>query len=623
MLLWAFAALTCAAQGSATYDKALADFGLYRDRMAGLRAGTPQYEECRTALRAIFPQLCDGAYHYAGLGRQDKVLDFACAYVDISLLPAFAGSDLQSAPSFPILANLAATNIYNRGDYMRAMDYFKAYLNTTDTENRELAFEGLARCYYELRDYDRAAYIASQGTLHYPSNWNMLIIGIESYGKGGNDAGMAPMLERALALNPGHKGLLEYKGKLQERQKDFAGAAATFGRLYGINGSSLDYACHYAFNLYNAATVDMQASKAPGISRAAAAGLERSARDGFGKAAPVLRDVLDNTPYAANVARALAMCYSMTNDAARLREANTTLTALRVSEIRGNEIPTVDLSYRPTVELSPVAPQVADATPLSDVDINIPVTTLRNDKTYVVIIGNENYKHHAKVNYAQNDGRSFAEYCRKVLGVPDDNIRQYYDATLAELREPMKYLSERTAMSPGELKVIFYYAGHGIPDVASGSSYLLPSDATGTDFESCYSLEKLCDQFDAMPAQSVTVFLDACFSGATRSSGMLFAERFVEYEVEDLVAKGNTVVFSATTGKQTAMGYDEQNHGFFTYYLLKTLQESRGNITLGSLADRLRRDVDAKAYDKKNKHQTPTVSPSPALGDVWRTRTLL
>ncbi|MDE5840948.1 MAG: hypothetical protein K2H49_08510, partial [Muribaculaceae bacterium] len=64
---------------------------------------------------------------------------------------------------------------------------------------------------------------------------------------------------------------------------------------------------------------------------------------------------------------------------------------------------------------------------------------------------------------------------------------------------------------------------------------------------------------------------------------MLFAERFVEFEVDDFVAKGNTVVFSATEGNQTAMGYDEQQHGFFTYYLLKSLQESKGNITLQGL----------------------------------------
>lgn len=241
----------------------------------------------------------------------------------------------------------------------------------------------------------------------------------------------------------------------------------------------------------------------------------------------------------------------------------------------------------------------------------------------MVIIGNENYKYFSDVAYAKRDGATFAEYCQKVLGIPKDNIRERYDATLSEIREPLRYLEEKTRMNPDKLDIIFYYAGHGVPDVSRGTAHLLPTDASGTDFESCFELEQLYARLDDMPTKSVTVFLDACFSGATRGNEMLFAERFVEYEVEDVVAKGNTVVFSATAGNQTAMVYDDQQHGFFTYYLLKHLQQSKGAISLGELGDALLRDVDNKAYDKKNKHQTPTVNASPTLGDSWRSRTLL
>lgn len=610
--------------GASAYMAALEAFRAYSEASGDIAHGDPLMEECRRGLREIFPLLSDGAYYHAALNDQSRVLEYACAYVDLSLLPAMAPDNLQSAPGYPILANLAATNIFNRGDYASATRYFQAYLNTTDTESREMAFEGLARCCYEQRDYDRAAYIATQGLRYYPVNWNMHIIGIESCGHTGADDKMEPMLESALRISPGHKGLLEYQGKMFERMKRFESAAATFDKLYAANPTSLDYACHLGFNLYNAGTVALQASMAPGLTPDRKRSHEISAKNNFSKAAPVLRDVMANSPYAVNVARALALCYSATNDAARLSEANSTLGALRSPAVGRNDIPTLDLSFRPTVDLPSARPEQSVATtgPHSDVDINIPVTGLRNEDTYVVIIGNENYKHHSKVNYAHNDGKVFAEYCTKVLGVPKDNIRQCYDATLSEIREPLRYLSEKTAMNPDRLNIIFYYAGHGLPDVSAGTAYLLPTDATGTDFESCLGLDNLYERFDNMPARNVTVFLDACFSGATRSSGMLFAERFVEYEVEDLVAKGNTVVFSATSGKQTAMGYDDMQHGFFTYYLLKTLQETRGDITLASLADRLRRDVDNKAFDKKNKHQTPTVKASPALGDRWRLRTL-
>lgn len=605
------------------YQSALDACEAYMKAIKETPSDSPEYAECKKVLRDLFPIMSDAAYFFASANAQDKVLRYACAHIDISLLSAFAADGLHEYPAYPTLANLAATNLFNRGDYEKAIDYYKAYLNTTDLSSRELAFEGLARCFYEKHDYDSAAYIASQGSNYYPTNWNMLLIGIESYGHGGNDEKMAVLLDRALVIRPDHKGLLEYQGKLFERQKKFEAAARTFERLYSVNDMSLDYTLHLGFNLYNAATEALRTSKSPETPKNEASELDRKAQMYFSKAVPLLQTVHENTPYAANVARALAMCYAMTNDNARLEKANESLAALSVGTVSKYEIPTIDLSYKPTVNVNTAQNNQQDAKPTSDVDINIPETGCVNDKTYVVVFGNEKYKHHSDVPYAYNDSRVFAEYCHKVLGVPEDNIRKYTDATYSEINEQIKYLQNRCNVSPGELNIIFYYAGHGIPKVDERTAYLLPTDASGTDFGSCICLNSLYDTFDNMNAKNVTVFLDACFSGATRNSEMLFAERFVEMEVDDFVAKGNTVVFSATEGNQTAMGYDDQQHGFFTYYLLKSLQESKGNITLKDLADSIHKNVKAKSLDKKNKAQTPKVTPSPALGNSWESRTLL
>lgn len=608
---------------SQAYQSALEACEAYMQGIKVVSSDSPEYAECKKVLRDLFPVMSDAAYFFANANAQDKVLRYACAHIDISLLPAFAADALQGYPTYPTLANLAATNLFNRGDYDKAIDYYKAYLSTTDISSRELAFEGLARCFYEKQDYDSAAYIASQGTNFYPANWNMLLIGIESYGHGGNDEKMSILLDRALAIRPEHKGLLEYQGKLFERQKKFEQAAYTFERLYSLNNMSLDYALHLGFNLYNAATEALRLSKSPEVQESEASNLEHKADMFFSKAAPLLQNVHENTPYAANVARALALCYARTNDNTRLEKANQSLAALSVGPVSKYEIPTLDLSYKPTVNVNTAQNNEKDIKPSSDVDINIPVTGFVNDKTYVVVIGNEKYKYKQAVPYAYNDSRVFAEYCHKVLGVPKDNIRSCEDATFSEIKEQINYLQNRCEISPEELNIIFYYAGHGIPNLEERTAYLLPYDASGTDFGSCICLNSLYDTFDNMKAKNVTVFLDACFSGATRNSEMLFTERFVEIEVEDFVAKGNTVVFSASEGNQTAMGYDEQQHGFFTYYLLKSLQESKGNITLKELADNIHKNVSAKSLDKKNKKQTPKVNPSPALGDSWKSRTLL
>lgn len=584
----------------------------YVDVFRSAESGSSEWRAAKTALKDIFPDLRKGAYFYAAANDQSMVLRFAADYIDLSLLPGMGDERLQETPGYPVLAHLAATNIFNRKDYQNAILYFQSYLSSGDTTNREAAFEGLARSYYELRNYDNAIYIATQGATAYPHNWNMHIIGIEACGRAGNDVRMEPLIEGALRIQPGHKNLMEYKGKMLERMKRYEEASAVFKTLYDANDTSLDYACHYAFDSYNAA-----------VARYLADRNDPQAISLFSSAVPLLDMILGNSPYAVNVAHALAVCYSLTGEKEKLSDANSTLTALRAPQVAEGATPAQETEYMPTANYTPVAEASAVVDEkLSDVDINIPIASSTRPKTYVVVIGNENYKYFSDVDYAKRDGSTFAEYCRKTLGIPADNIRERYDASLSEIREPLRYLSEKTKMNPGELDLIIYYAGHGVPDVSRGTAHLLPTDASGTDFESCLELDKLYSMLDEMPAKSVTVFLDACFSGATRGNEMLFKERFVEYEVEDVVAKGNTVIFSATTGKQTAMAYDDQRHGFFTYYLLKHLQDSKGDITLGELGSRLESDVKNKSFDIKNKAQTPTVKASPALGDSWKTRRL-
>lgn len=607
--------------GVQAYNSALRAVNSFIKAIHSATPESPEYAECRYSIRELFPIMSDGAYFFAGLDNPDKVLQFACAHIDISLLPAFRAENLKSYATYPVLSYLAATNLFNRGDYDRAIRYYQAYLETSDLQNRELSFEGLSRCFYEQKDYGRAAYIASQGVGYYPDNWNMLLIGIESFGNTGQDNKMEPLINKALSLSPGHKGLMEYQGKLYERQKKFDSAAQTFEKLLASNGNSLDYTLHLAFNLYNAGIAAIQSDKAIGGDRNTTS--NPYAKSCFSKAAPLLQRVLDTTPYAANVARALAMCYAMTNNATQLEKANQNLAAMKLNKVSKYEVPTLDMSYKPTVDLTPINQQnLAETTPMSDVDIEIPITELKKPDTYVVIFGNEKYKHKTAVPYANHDAKIFAEYCKKTLGVPSDNIRECYDATYSEILAQLRYLSERAKMSPNKLNFIFYYAGHGIPNFRTNTGYLLPVDSDGSDFDACISLMDLYTQFDEMPVNQVTVFLDACFSGATRTNEMLFTERFVEMEIEDFVTKGNTIIFSATDGKQTAMGYDDQHHGFFTYYLLKSLQESKGSINFKELSDYLLRNVESKTYDKMNKKQTPKVTASEALGNSWHTRTL-
>ena len=79
----------------------------------------------------------------------------------------------------------------------------------------------------------------------------------------------------------------------------------------------------------------------------------------------------------------------------------------------------------------------------------------------------------------------------------------------------------------GNADVVFYYAGHGMPDESTKDAFLLPVDGDATVSESCISLARLYSDLADMGARSVMVFMDACFSGGNRAGGTLTAARGV------------------------------------------------------------------------------------------------
>lgn len=254
----------------------------------------------------------------------------------------------------------------------------------------------------------------------------------------------------------------------------------------------------------------------------------------------------------------------------------------------------------------------------SQVDLTIPETNASNANTFVVIIANENYKSVASVPFALNDGRILAKYCQRTLGIPAANIKVHENATYNDMRLAIAWLKNVCDKYEGEASVIFYYAGHGIPDASDKSAYLLPVDGDGRYVATGYKLDELYDKLGAMPTKSVTVLLDACFSGANRDGKMLASERGVALKSRPGQPKGNMVVFSAAQGDETALPNEAEGHGMFTYYVLKKLQDTKGDVTLRDLSSYVIREV-GRTSAVINKPQTPSITPASAVADTWQT----
>lgn len=257
----------------------------------------------------------------------------------------------------------------------------------------------------------------------------------------------------------------------------------------------------------------------------------------------------------------------------------------------------------------------------SDVAINIPVNPQTNDKTFVLIFANENYRRETNVPFAINDGSTFKEYCEKTLGIPSKNIHFSKDATFGEMRSEINWLTQVMAAFKDEIKVIFYYAGHGMPDHKDRTAYLLPTDGFSSDYQTAIKLNYLYEELSQHPVQSITIFLDACFSGANRDDTMLAAEsgqRAVRISPRESSLKGNMVVVSAATDDETAFPYKEKQHGLFTYFLLQKLQQTKGNVDLNTLTNHIINNVSRQSILINNKLQTPQVNVSLELQDKWK-----
>ena len=258
----------------------------------------------------------------------------------------------------------------------------------------------------------------------------------------------------------------------------------------------------------------------------------------------------------------------------------------------------------------------------TSVDKNIPVADQYDMNTFAVIIGNEQYAEDVTVPYAGNDAKTFKEYVQRTFGVPEKQINYIENAGLNKIRTAVRWLAKAMEVTNGKGRAIFYYAGHGIPDEASKTAYLLPVDGLSGDIESAYPLGKLYQELGAIPSERITVFLDACFNGGKREGDMLASARGVAIKTKSIVPQGNMVIFTAAQGDETAFSLKSQQHGMFTYYLLKKLQESKGQLTLGDLSDYLTKEVKRESFEKNNKIQTPIVNTASSLATSWRTMTL-
>ena len=221
-----------------------------------------------------------------------------------------------------------------------------------------------------------------------------------------------------------------------------------------------------------------------------------------------------------------------------------------------------------------------------DVDVNILETDIDNPTGVAVVIGNQKYTNRdlPEVEYANRDAEVVREYLTKTFGYHEENIIYKADATLSDFetifgttenRQGSLYdLVKSMRSNPDTLHDIFiFYSGHGVPNDEDRSRYLAPVDCGPLQISnSMYPLKRLVSSLSRIPIRSVTIVIDAAFSGKSEKGEILPLRGPAPQPLDPLTfTLPNGVMFVSAGDDEIASRYADKQHGLFTYLFLKAV----------------------------------------------------
>ncbi len=251
----------------------------------------------------------------------------------------------------------------------------------------------------------------------------------------------------------------------------------------------------------------------------------------------------------------------------------------------------------------------------SDIESNLPKSRTKNPDAVAIVIGNSSYRNIASVDYATNDAIAIKRYLIEVLGFSEGNVILKYNISLGEFNT-LFGTAQQAGLLSGLCKpnsdVFVYYSGHGYPSPTNDDGYFVPIEADLNYIQSSgYSLKMFYQHLNALNVKSLTIVLDACFSGAglmKNVSGMK--------PVSVATYSDKLLCLASSTGAQFSTWYKEKQHGLFTYFFLKAIHNRNadtnrdGRLTFREIYDFVgdrTRGVPNMSRKLHNLEQTPVM----------------
>ena len=211
---------------------------------------------------------------------------------------------------------------------------------------------------------------------------------------------------------------------------------------------------------------------------------------------------------------------------------------------------------------------------------DIPKTVNSNNNAIAVIIGNCDYQKIKDVEFAINDAKLVKEYLQKTLGFKRGNI--FYNEDIS--KGDFELLFGTKENYKGQLyntvkenisDVFVFYSGHGAPGLKDNKGYFVPVECDPNYVElQGYLLDTFYSNLSKIPAKSITIILDACFSGVNIYENI----SPVVIKVENpLIILDNGIVLTSSKDTEVSTWYNEKKHSMFTYFFLKAIHNKNAD----------------------------------------------
>ena len=197
-----------------------------------------------------------------------------------------------------------------------------------------------------------------------------------------------------------------------------------------------------------------------------------------------------------------------------------------------------------------------------------------------LVIGNDSYRHVAKLFNAREDARSISKSLMQV----GYQVTLVLDMNEKEIKAAIRRF---VGQIDGGDEVMVFFSGHGVQ--INAANFLLPVDIAGESEsqirDEAISLQRILDDISERRAKLTLAIIDACRDNPFKSSGKSLGGRGLS---PTTVATGQMIIYSAGSGQQALdrLGpADNSKNGLFTRVFLKEMQ------TPGISIDKVLRNV--------------------------------